>query len=90
MHDSFESRINKLKSTLALPDGNIEHDTTEILKTESKLKSFLYRNSLHDVLHWFDAIVTREYYEKDSDTKWETLTETTKRDKLFLNLLGIV
>ena len=90
MHDSFESRINKLKSTLALPNGNIEHDTTEVLKTESKLKSFLYRNSLHDVLHWFDAIVTREYYEKDSDTKWETVTETTKRDKLFLNLLGII
>ena len=90
MHDSFESRIKKLKSTLALPNGNIEHDTTEVLKIESKLKSFLYRNSLHDVLHWFDAIVTREYYEKDSDTKWETVTETTKRDKLFLNLLGIV
>lgn len=90
MHDSFESRINKIKSTLALPNGNIEHDTSEVLKIENKLKSFLYRNSLHDVLQWFDAIVTREYYEKESDTKWDVVTETTKRDKLLLNLLGIV
>ena len=81
MHESFESRIKFLKDTLAKPNGDAEHDKAETLKSEKQLYNWLFKHSLYDILHWFDAIVTTEVKNGDETITW--ITETTQRDKLF-------
>ena len=88
MHESFESRIKYLKDTLARPNGEAEHDRADTLKSEKKLYNWLFKHSLFDILHWFDAIVTTEVGDQNEKVTW--ITETTQRDKLFLEKLGIV
>ena len=78
-----------MKKSLAQLNGEPDHDTPEILDVERQLLSFLQKTSLHDQLHWFDALVTREYMEASSGTQWAIKTETTKRDRLYLEMLGL-
>ena len=78
-----------MKTNLAQLNGEPEHDNPEVLDVERQLLSFLQKTSLHDQLHWFDALVTREYMESDSETSWAIKTETTKRDRMYLEMLGI-
>ena len=87
LHESFESRIRFLKDTLAKPNGDAEHDKEASLKIEKQLYNWLFKNSLFDILHWFDAIVTTTVEHDNQKTTW--ITETTQRDKLFLEKIGI-
>ena len=89
LHETFEVRVQKAKTNLAQLNGEPEHDTPEVLDVERQLLSFLQKTSLHDQLHWFDALVTREYMEADSNATWSIKTETTKRDRLYLEMLGM-
>lgn len=89
LHETYELSIKKMKAGLAMLDGDPEHDCPEVLDTERQLLNFLNKTSLHDQLQWFDAIVTRRYMKENSGTYWETITETTKRDNLYLKMLGI-
>ena len=87
LHESFESRIRFLKDTLAKTNGDAEHDRASTLKLERQLYNWLFKNSLFDILHWFDAIVTTTVDNGNQKTTW--VTETTQRDKLFLEKIGI-
>ena len=87
MHESFESRIRFLKDTLAKPNGDANHDKAATFKLERQLYNWLFKNSQFDILHWFDAIVTTEVDDSTQKTTW--ITETTQRDKLFLEKLGM-
>ena len=78
-----------MKKNLAQLNGEPDHDTPEVLGVERQLLSFLQKTSLHDQLHWFDALVTREYMEASNGTPWAIKTETTKRDRLYLEILGL-
>ena len=89
LHETFELRVQKMRRSLAQLTGDSSHDTPEILDVERQLLSFLQKTSLHDQLHWFDALVTREYMEAGSETPWVIKTETTKRDRMYLEMLGI-
>ena len=84
MHESFETMLRNLRDTLAIPTGDIEHDTSEKLKEEKRLKNWIRKTSMHNILSWFDAI---EEMSVSGRKKWRT--EVTKRDRLFINKLGI-
>ena len=84
MHESFESMLRNLRDTLAIPNGDIEHDTSEKLKEEKQLKNWIRKTSMHNILSWFDAI---EETSVSGKKKWRT--EATKRDRLFVEKLGI-
>lgn len=83
MHESFESMLRSLRDTLAIPNGDMEHDTNEKLKEEKQLKNWIRKTSLHNILSWFDAVEETSVNGK----KWRT--ESTKRDRLFVEKLGI-
>ena len=84
MHESFETMLRSLRDTLAIPNGDVEHDTSEKLKEEKQLKNWIRKTSMHNILSWFDAV---EEVRVSGKRKWRT--ETTKRDKMFVEKLGI-
>ena len=83
MHESFASMLRVQKDTLAIADGDAEHDSRENLQLEKTLKNWLRKTSMNGVLNWFDAIQRTDV----EGRHWKT--EMSKRDKLFLEKLGI-
>ena len=76
-----------MKKRLSQVTGDSEHDTTETLKKERKLKHWIERTSLHNILKWFDAV---EYIQVRGNTaaqQWTT--ECTERDRMFIDQLGM-
>ena len=84
MHESFATMLRSLRDSLAIPNGDIEHDTSDKLKEEKQLKNWIRKTSMHNILSWFDAIEETRVSGKKA---WRT--EETKRDKLFIEKLGI-
>ena len=87
MHEAFESKVNYMKKTLALPTGDNDHDKAENIKIERELKNWVEKTSLHDILKWFDAVEHVELKSNEKSIEWTT--STSKRDQLFLQKLGI-
>ena len=83
MHESFESFLRNLKNTLALYNGDVEHDKVENMKLEAALKNWIRKTSLHNILKWYEAC---DYIEmRNGNQKTIVLDESkTKRDQLFL------
>ena len=86
MHESFATMLRTQRDSLGVPNGDAEHDTNENLKLENQLKNWLNKTSMNGILQWFDAI---EKITADGAIKKTWRTETTKRDRLFLDRLGI-
>ena len=86
MHESFASMLRNLRDTLAIPNGDVKHDTGEKLKEEKQLKNWIRKTSMHNILSWFDAIEETKVSGKKK-SGWRT--EETKRDMLFVEKLGI-
>lgn len=85
MHEAFENRINYLKMTLGVPNGEREHDQASNLKIERELAHWLEKTSLHNILEHYDAV---EYIRlKNQDTEVEWTTDQSKKDLLLLNKL---
>lgn len=53
MHESFASMLRNLRDTLAIPNGDVKHDTGEKLKEEKQLKNWIRKTSMHNILSWF-------------------------------------
>lgn len=87
LHESFESMLRYQKKTLAILTGDKEHDDQENLKKEKNLLNWLRKNSMYDVLQWFDAIEKTTVTEDGKTSAWTT--ELTCRDQMFLEKLGI-
>ena len=87
MRESMCAKIRFLKDTLAKPNGEAEHDRADPLKLERQLYNWLYKNAVHDILHWFDAVMTTEIEDGNETIIWQT--ETSKRDRLFIEKIGI-
>ena len=83
MHESFASMLRVQKETLAIANGDADHDSRENLQLEKALKNWLRKNSMNGILNWFDAIQRTEV----DGRHWRT--ETSKRDRLFLEKLGV-
>ena len=86
MHESFATMLRSLWDSLGVPNGDIEHDTNENLKQENHLKNWINKTSMNGILQWFDAI---ERITADGSVKKTWRTETTKRDRMFLDKLEI-
>ena len=87
LRESMCAKIRFLKDTLAKPNGEAAHDRAESLKQERQLYNWLHKNAIHDILHWFDAVMTTEISDGNETVVWRT--ETTKRDRLFIEKIGL-
>ena len=83
MHESFASMLRVQKDTLAVVNGDAEHDSKENLQQEKALKNWLRKTSMNGILNWFDAIQRTDV----EGRRWKT--EMSKRDRLFLEKLGV-
>ena len=83
IHESFASMLRVQKDTLAIVNGDAEHDTRDNLQQEKVLKNWLRKTSMNAILNWFDAIQRTDV----EGRRWKT--EMSKRDKLFLEKLGV-
>lgn len=77
-------RVNEVKEELRIPRPELGAEKT---KQRKKLSTWLANRSLAQILDWFDCIEQTCVKTKAGQIRWKT--ETTARDKLFLNLLGM-
>ena len=84
-HCFLTKRIQDVKKGLA--QKSTEKKTKEELNLEEKLLAWLDQHSLIQILDWFRCVDYVATTGNDSASKWAT--ETTKRDQLFLKLLGV-
>ena len=86
--DFLRYKIAKIKENLGKENGNPGHDKKAQIDQENNLKKWLQNTSFSNVLRWFDAYETTEVSSTVFNRRWNS--ETTKRDRLFLNLLGVI
>jgi len=78
-------RIKELQETLGVEeDGKTKYQ----INLEKKLKTWLEQHSLTQIFDWFDCIETTTVKTDATARRWST--ETTTRDRLFLQLLGVI
>ena len=85
--DFLRYKIAIIKENLGKENGDPDHDKKARLEQESSLKKWLQNTSFSNILRWFDAYETTEVSSAVLNRRWNS--ETTKRDRLFLELLGI-
>lgn len=85
-YDCFYSELKKIKKEIDDVISN-EKVSKQELSVYRSLKTWLHDMSLERILMWFDTIEETVVSSKLSRKYWTT--ETTKRDELFLNLLGV-
>ncbi len=78
-------RIRQEVDTALLTPGAIDSQELPVWRS---LKTWLHKMSLERILAWFDVYETCNVTSKFAHKIWTT--ENTKRDRLFLKLLGIV
>lgn len=84
----FQHEINRVKDSLALPNGDPAHDNSDIFKKEKALLNWLNKMSVSKLFDWFDAIQETTINSKIGKSRWKT--ETIERDRLFLRKLGVI
>ena len=85
--DYLRFKIGQMKVELGKKTGDPKHDTKEVLALEISLKKWLVDTSFSNVLRWFDAYETTKVSTTVANRRWNS--ETTKRDRLFLEKLGM-
>jgi transposase len=86
-HEYLSEEIRKMKLTLGVSNGDPLHDTKKVMDLEKKLKRWLDDSSIHTVLQWFDTVEGVRVSSKLAKKRWTM--EITRRDRLFLDKLGI-
>ena len=84
----FQKELNRVKSSLAVPNGDPEHDKSEVFKKEKALLNWLKGMSVAKLFDWFDAIQETTVDSPVGRARWRT--ETIERDCLFLTKLGVL
>lgn len=84
----FQSEINRVKKSLAVPTGDPIHDNSDTFKKEKALLNWLNKMSVSKLFDWFDAIQETTVNSKIGKNRWRT--ETIERDRLFLRKLGVI
>lgn len=88
-YESFlQNAVNKMKRTLAVPNGDPEHDKVDNLRKEKALLNWLNKMSIARLMDWFDAIQETTVDTNFGKSRWRT--ETIERDRLFLKRLGVL
>ena len=84
----FQDAINRLKESLAVPNGDPVHDNSDTFKKEKALLNWLNKMSIAKLFDWFDAVQETTVASKIGKNRWKT--ETIERDRLFLRKLGVI
>lgn len=87
-YEYFSEEIRRLRQSLGKNCGDTEHDTKAVLDAENKLRIWLENTPLYLQLQWFDTVECVEISDKLKSKRWTT--ETTSRDSLYLEKLGVV
>ena len=85
--DFLRFKIGQMNVELGKKTGDPKHDTKETLALETRLKKWLADTSFSNVLRWFDAYETTTVSTAVASRRWNS--ETTKRDRLFFQKLGM-
>lgn len=86
-YEYLSETIRKMKLTLAVVNGDHDHDLKQNLDLEKKLKSWLDNTPIYLQLQWFDAIEGVEISSVLQSKRWTT--ELTKRDNMYIEKLGL-
>ncbi len=86
-YEFLSEQIREMKLTLAVENGDPEHDSRENMKIETKLKNWLKNTPVYLALQWFDVIEEVNVSSKLHAKRWTT--EMTERDRMFLRKLGM-
>ena len=84
----FQKELNRVKNSLAVPNGDPEHDNSDTFKKEKALLNWLKGMSVAKLFDWFDAIQETTVNTNMGKRRWRT--ETIERDRLFLTRLGVL
>ena len=84
----FQKELNRVISSLAIPNGDPEHDNSDTFKKEKALLNWLKGMSVAKLFDWFDAIQETTVNTSIGRRRWRT--ETIERDRLFLFQLGVL
>lgn len=86
-YQDYAKAVNGIKSSLGKINGKSEHDKSENIKLELRLKSWLENKSYLEQLQWFEVVENMEVADGIRKRRWTS--EITKRDSLFLKKLGV-
>ena len=86
-YEFFAEEVRKLKLVLGNECDGTNHKTKKQINLERKLKCWLNDTPLYLQLQWFDVIEGVQISSKLKSIRWAT--ETTARDKLYLEMLGM-
>ena len=84
----FQKELKRIKSSLAVPNGDPAHDKSDVFKKEKALLNWLKGMSVAKLFDWFDAIQETTVDSPIGRARWRT--ETIERDRLFLTKLGVL
>ena len=84
----FQKELNRVKSSLAVANGDPAHDRSDVFKKEKALLNWLKGMSVAKLFDWFDAIQETTVDSLAGRARWRT--ETIERDRLFLTRLGVL
>ena len=80
----FMRKVRAIEAELGIEKEGM---TKEQLNLEKSLKGWLNERSTVDIFDWFDCIETTVVETEAGKFRWST--ESVKRDKLFLERLGM-
>jgi transposase len=86
-YEHFSEKVRMIKSDLGKAPDDYAQKSKEQVKLEKNLKSWLENTPIYLQLQWFDVIEGVTISSKLNSVRWAT--ETTLRDKLFLEKLGM-
>ena len=86
-HEYYSTLIRNMQETLGKRTSDKKHDTKKNLDDEKNLLDWITKKSLCYQLQWFD--VYEEVTINGPVVKERFTTENTKRDRLYLKMLGV-
>ena len=86
-YEFLSEKVRRIKLELGKADDESVQKPKQLIKLEKKLLSWLENTPLYLQLQWFDVIEGVQISSKLKSVRWAT--ETTARDKLYLEKLGM-
>ena len=86
-YEFLSEEVRKMKKSLGKVSDETDQKTKQQLDLEKKLNAWLDNTPIYLQLQWFDVIEGVNISSKLKSIRWAT--ETTSRDKMFLEKLGV-
>ena len=88
LRESMRSKIRGMYKTLASPNGDAHHDTKANLLIEAKVKRWIRKKSMVNILESFDRKFVNVV--KHGKKKYEISVPETKQEAVFLRSMGVI